>query len=328
MNLVTILILISIITIVFPIILVVKEWKKTIWFNSSLLLLLIFTLFFLISNFLESIDLSKYLDPYESFFLPVLWSIFLFGNIINLKVIDLHKIQNELRASNQRFRLVTDTIQDMFWLDSAEDERSLFVSPGIKSVFNESLIEDLNPRAHYWINAIRKQDREFYLQQINKNISEGQPYTIEYKIQTKSGKINWILEKGYPIRNEKGQIEVIAGVCSNITDRKLTELSLKKNEEKLRIILSSIGDAVITTDTEGKVEWLNKTAEKITGCSSVDAQDRKLSEICNIISSHDRYVIDPVKEVLKTGEILQFASDTILMNCNGKSTILQILLLR
>lgn len=318
MNLVTILILISIITIVFPIILVVKEWKKTIWFNSSLLLLLIFTLFFLISNFLESIDLSKYLDPYESFFLPVLWSIFLFGNIINLKVIDLHKIQNELRASNQRFRLVTDTIQDMFWLDSAEDERSLFVSPGIKSVFNESLIEDLNPRAHYWINAIRKQDREFYLQQINKNISEGQPYTIEYKIQTKSGKINWILEKGYPIRNEKGQIEVIAGVCSNITDRKLTELSLKKNEEKLRIILSSIGDAVITTDTEGKVEWLNKTAEKITGCSSVDAQDRKLSEICNIISSHDRSVIDPVKEVLKTGEILQFASDTILMNCNGK----------
>ena len=82
----------------------------------------------------------------------------MFGNIINLKVIDLHKIQNELRASNQRFRLVTDTIQDMFWLDSAEDERSLFVSPGIKSVFNESLIEDLNPRAHYWINAIRKQD--------------------------------------------------------------------------------------------------------------------------------------------------------------------------
>lgn len=319
MNLVTILILISIIFTLFSIILIIKEWNKSIWINFTLLLLFIFTLLFSVSNLLERIEYLQYFDPYQSFFLPVLWSIFLFRNLINLKVIDLHKIQDELRASNQRFRLVTDTIQDMFWLDSAEDDRTLFVSPGVKSVFNESFYEDLNVRAHYWLNAIREQDRNFYFKQINKNISEGKPYTVEYKIQTKSDQTNWILEKGYPIRNEKGQIEIIAGVCSNITDRKLTELSLKKNEEKLRIILSSIGDAVITTDIEGKVEWLNKTAETITGCSSIDAQGQKLSEIFTIISNHDRSsVIDPVQEVLKAGKILELASDAILVNCNGK----------
>jgi len=319
MNFVTIMILISIIFSLFSIILIIKEWNKSIWINYPLLLLLIFTFLFLVSNLLERIDQLQYFDPYESFFLPVLWSIFLFRNIINLEVIDLHKIQDELRASNQKFLLVTNTIQDMFWLDSAEDNRTLFVSSGVKSVFNGYFFEDSKTRAHYWLTAIREQDRDFFLQQINKNISEGKPYTVEYKIQTKSDKTNWILEKGYPIRNEKGQIEIIAGVCSNITDRKLTELALKKNEEKLRIILSSIGDAVITTDTEGKVEWINKTAEIIIGCSSIGAQGRKLSELFNIISNHYRsFVIDPVKEVLKAGNILQLSSDAILVNCNGK----------
>jgi PAS domain S-box-containing protein len=321
MNPVTILILISIIIIVFSIMLVIKEWKKSIWFNSSLLQLIIFMLIFLISNFLESTGLSKILDPYESFFLPVLWSLFFFRNMINLQLIDLHKTQDALRASNRKFRLVTETIQDMFWLDSAEDDRSLLVSSGIKSVFDESFDVDLNtpPKAHYWLKAIREQEREFYSQQIKKKVTEGQPYRLEYKIETKSGKTNWILEKGYPIRNEKGQIEIIAGVCSNITDRKLTELALKKNEEKLRIILSSIGDAVITTDTEGKVEWLNKTAEKITGWSSVDAQGKRLSEVINIISNTNRStLIDPVKEVLSAGDILEIASDAILVDRNGK----------
>lgn len=321
MNPVIILILISIISILFSIILLVKEWKKFIWFNFSLLLLLVFSLFFSISNLLERVDWLEFFDPYESFFLPVIWSFFFFTNIINLKVIDLHKIQDELRASNRRFRLVTETIQDMFWLDSAEDDRSLFVSSGFKSVFGESFLEDLNipARAHYWLKAIREQDREIYLQQINKNIAEGQPYTLEYKIRTKSGNTNWILERGYPIRNEKGHIEIIAGVCSNITDRKLTELALKKNEEKLRIILSSIGDAVITTDTEGRIEWLNKTAEKITGWSSVEVQGRELSEIFNIISNHNRStLVNPAKEVLKAGDILELAPDAILVDRNGK----------
>lgn len=321
MNPVIILILINIIFVIFSIILIIKEWKKSIWFNFSLLFLLIFTFFFSISNFLEWIDQFQFFDPYESFFLPVIWSFFFFTSIINLKVIDLHKIQDELRISNRRFHLVTETIQDMFWLDSAEDDRSLFVSSGFKPVFGESIQEDLNTplKAHYWLKALNEQDREFYLQQINKKIAERQPYTIEYTIQTKSGKTNWILERGYPIRNEKGQIEIIAGVCSNITNRKLTELALKKNEEKLRIILSSIGDAVITTDTEGRVEWLNKTAEKLTGWSSIEAHGRILSEIFNVISDFNGTALeDPAKEVLKSGGSLELAPNTILVNRNGK----------
>lgn len=321
MNFITILIMISIISILFSIILLIKEWKKNIWLNFSFLLLLIFTLFFLISNLLERVDRLQFFDPYESFFLPVIWSFFFFSNIINLKVIDLHKIQNELRISNQNFSLVTNTIQDMFWLDSAENNRSIFVSSGFKSVFGESFNEDLNTLtiAHFWLKAIKEQDREFYLQQINENIAEGQPYTIEYEIHTKSGNTNWILEKGYPIENEKGHIEVVAGVCSNITDHKLTELALQKNEEKQRIILSSIGDAVITADTEGKVEWLNKTAEKLTGWSSIDAQGRLLSEIFNIIVNNNHSAtVDLVKEVLKAGDILELAPEAILVDRNGK----------
>lgn len=321
MNLIIILIMISIFSILFSFVILINGWRKSIWFNFSLLLLLSLTLLFLLSNLLEWAVHITVLDPYESFFLPVIWSFFFFTNIIILKVIDLNKIHDELKLSNQRFSLVTETIQDMFWLESAENDRSLFVSSGFSSVFGESHTPDLKfpPSAHYWLNAISDQDRSYYLEQIKTKLAEGQPYILEYRIRNKNGKTNWILEKGYPIKNEKGQIEIIAGVCSNITDRKLTELALKKNEEKLRIILSSIGDAVITTDTEGKVEWINKIAENLTGWTSIDAQGKNLTEIFKIVKKESRNtLIDPVKAVLSSGKIIELATDAILVARNNR----------
>ncbi|MEA3197253.1 MAG: hypothetical protein QOF32_1305, partial [Gammaproteobacteria bacterium] len=71
-------------------------------------------------------------------------------------------------------------------------------------------------------------------------------------------------------------------------ERKTEEL--QQQREWFEVTLSSIGDAVITTDTRGRVTFLNPIAESMTGWSSEDAKGRPLDDIFHIINEDTRLV--------------------------------------
>ena len=62
----------------------------------------------------------------------------------------------------------------------------------------------------------------------------------------------------------------------DITERKRAEQELRQQREWFQVTLSSIGDAVITTDTQGKVTFLNPVAETMTGWKSDEASGQPL----------------------------------------------------
>jgi PAS domain S-box-containing protein len=102
-------------------------------------------------------------------------------------------------------------------------------------------------------------------------------------------------------------------------EQKTTELD--QQHEWFRVALSSIGDAVITTDTSGLVTFLNPVAEKLTGWGSADAAGIALDEVLRIVHEQTRKVaINPVEEVLATGKIVDLANHTILIARNGTET--------
>src|SRR5690348_15712028 len=71
-------------------------------------------------------------------------------------------------------------------------------------------------------------------------------------------------------------------------------------EAWLRVTLDSIGDAVIATDTQGRVNFLNSIAEELTGWSSSDALGQRLETVFNILNEHTRKVVEnPVERVLR-----------------------------
>lgn len=318
MNVTIILILTGFIAVLYSIYLLIKGWRHNPWFDYILVFLLSLMAILFISDFLQikNIDL---LDPFESFLLPLVWTAFFFSNELKLRVMDLNKAQDDLKIANQRFKLVTETIQDMFWLESPFCDEQIFVSSGYSTVFGNQIPSTSEKKtvSHNWMQALSEEDRKYYLQIIKKSISEGTPYRFEYRIE-ENGNVRWILERGYPVKDEKGRIEMIAGVCSNITDLKVAELALKENEEKLRTILSSIGDAVITTDIEGNVVWLNRTAEKLTGWVQSQAQGKKLTEVFKTIRPGYNQTINPVQIVLQDGENVKISSDAKLSSRDGK----------
>ena len=94
------------------------------------------------------------------------------------------------------------------------------------------------------------------------------------------------------IRGENSEITGYEGTITDITVRKRAELQLYEEKEKAQVTLQSIGDAVITTDADGHVEYLNPVAEELTGWDSQEAMGRPITEVFQVISETTRQPID------------------------------------
>jgi two-component system, cell cycle sensor histidine kinase and response regulator CckA len=105
-----------------------------------------------------------------------------------------------------------------------------------------------------------------------------------------------------------------------ISGRKSAEKRLRHQSDLFRITLSSIGDAVIATDKDGKVTFLNPTAERLTAWTAEEAKGRSLDEIYNVAEETSG---KPIGEVFKTikekREIIVFDTNTVLINREERS---------
>ncbi|MGA2779967.1 MAG: EAL domain-containing protein [Steroidobacteraceae bacterium] len=93
---------------------------------------------------------------------------------------------------------------------------------------------------------------------------------------------------------------------------------LRKQREWFEVTLSSVGDAVITTDTQGHVTYLNPIAETMTGWRSTEAFGEPIDEIFRIVNeSTQRVLSNPIKAVLKSGKNARLPTHTALIDKNG-----------
>ncbi|MHB8720713.1 MAG: PAS domain S-box protein [Steroidobacteraceae bacterium] len=99
---------------------------------------------------------------------------------------------------------------------------------------------------------------------------------------------------------------------------------LEQQREWFQVTLSSIGDAVITTDSRGRVTFLNAIAEKLTGWTSAEATGQPLSAVFHIINEVTREPVEhPVTKVLRHGRIVGLANHSALVNRSGAVTAIE-----
>jgi PAS domain S-box-containing protein len=96
------------------------------------------------------------------------------------------------------------------------------------------------------------------------------------------------------------------------------EKKLKESEKWLSTTLESIGDAVIATDENGKVKFMNPVAMEITGWGELDAFGKDLDEVFNIIREDSGAPINPLNEVIEKNQIIELNEPTILITKDGK----------
>lgn len=110
----------------------------------------------------------------------------------------------------------------------------------------------------------------------------------------------------------------IEELAREIRTRKHSERRVEEEKERLRVTLASIGDAVIATDDTGIVEFINPTAEMLTGWNFADACGRRIEEVFHIVNENSRRPAEnPVDRVLREGVIVGLANHTVLISRDG-----------
>jgi PAS domain S-box-containing protein len=98
----------------------------------------------------------------------------------------------------------------------------------------------------------------------------------------------------------------------------VANLETRRQKEILAVTLASIGDAVIITDVRGRITFLNAIAEKLTGWTAKEAEDRPCAEVFRIVNEESRLPVEsPVDKVLATGAIVGLANHTLLIRRDG-----------
>lgn len=107
---------------------------------------------------------------------------------------------------------------------------------------------------------------------------------------------------------------IFFGEAARVAQSRVTE-----RREVMRVTLRSIGDAVITTDTKGSVNYLNEVAESLTGWSYTEALGQPLERVFNIINEVTRLPVEsPATRALREGVVVGLANHTVLITKNGQ----------
>lgn len=133
-----------------------------------------------------------------------------------------------------------------------------------------------------------------------------------------------VLAKGdYAISlRERGPTEIALlakGFNHMVRTLAFAQQELRHSEERLAITLHSIGDALIATDTQGRITMMNPVAESMTGWPLPEAKGRRIQDVFVIRSAITGAPVPmPVDKVLSEGVVVGLANHTILLSRTGK----------
>ncbi|HEY1174264.1 MAG TPA: PAS domain S-box protein [Verrucomicrobiae bacterium] len=145
------------------------------------------------------------------------------ANVVSL-VLDQHErrlTELALKESEHRFQQLVNVVQQVFWLKNSDGSQIIYISPAYESVFGRPRIE-LIRNAALWVETIHPDDRPRIRRAVGM-LSQGVEYNLEFRMVRPDGQIRWIRDRGFPVKNELGQIVRSAGVAEDITQHKQLE---------------------------------------------------------------------------------------------------------
>ena len=227
---------------------------------------------------------------------------------ISTDITESKRMEEQIRESEQNFRQLAENISQLFYLYSADQSQSLYISPAYENIWGRSC-QSLYEQPTSWLDAVHPEDYQHVIAARKKRL-RGEGYVNEeFRIVRPDGSIRWISSHTFPILNEAGKVYRLGGIAEDITERKQIEAELRASEERFRTSVENMLDcfAIFTSirDRSGRItdfrfEYVNPAA-CIHNLMTKEQQIGK--KMCELLPAHREIgLFDEYVKVVETGE--------------------------
>jgi diguanylate cyclase (GGDEF)-like protein/PAS domain S-box-containing protein len=234
--------------------------------------------------------------------------------------IERNLAEEALRASEAKFRgLFEGVIEGVY--QSTRDGRLVSVNSAFVKMLGYDSAEEMYALPSSVMLYWSPPDRADFVRRVD---SDGEVRSMEVTLRRRDGTQVVALENARGVRDGSGRIVGYEGTVADITERKRAEQAIFAEKDRAHVTLQSIGDAVITTDAAGRIEYLNPVAERLTGWSMAEARGRAIGEVLELIDESTRKpVAYSLDRVLLAGETSVPSDRNVLVNRRGEELAIQ-----
>jgi PAS domain S-box-containing protein len=159
------------------------------------------------------------------------------------------------------FREIADQAPLMIWI-SGPDKGCTFFNKQWLRFRGRTLDEELGDG---WLDGVHAEDRSRCRDTYFAAFDSRQPFTMEYRLRRHDGEWRWILDHGSAMYKSNGAFTGYIGSCIDVTESRRGTEALRESEERMRAILNTVSDSIITADRSGTIVSANASTERIFG---------------------------------------------------------------
>jgi PAS domain S-box-containing protein len=172
------------------------------------------------------------------------------------EIAERERAEDALRRSEDRLRLVIDTIPQQIWSSPPDGSLDFFNAQWLS--FKGFSQEEVQGQG--WQRMLHPDDRERVVRAWRESVANGTPYEQEERHRGADGQYRWFLARGVPLRDAEGRIIRWYGTNTDIDDR-------KEAEGRLRLVIETLPALVWSKLPDGSADFLNQRFREYTGLS-------------------------------------------------------------
>ncbi len=233
--------------------------------------------------------------------------------------IERRRSEDALRDSESKFRGLFQSVMEGVY-QTTLDGRFLAVNRAFVEMFGFATAEEI-----YALEATdlycNPNDRDSFVRRLE---VAGEVRNEEFNLRRKDGSVVTVLESSRIVRDVQGRTIGFEGTVVDITERKRAETAVFQEKERAQVTLQSIGDAVITTDSDGYIDYMNPVAESLTAWENRVAQRQHITDVLTTVHESTRAAIEnPITRCLREGQVLGLTENAVLVNRRGQEIAIQ-----